>query len=77
MYKIDECPNCKSKHITLCGDDVEHPECYLLVSANKDTKLIDIHTGMPLHAFRCLDCNYISFFHAMPEKLDNSSENQK
>lgn len=71
MNKISECPNCKSKNIVLLGKDLEHPECHLLFSANPDTKTVDTTTGLPLHVYHCLDCNFISFFHAMPEALNN------
>lgn len=75
MNKITVCPNCKSTNICLCGSDMEHLECYLLMSANKDTKEINIHSGMPLNAYRCLECNYVSFFHAMPEELKHQDKN--
>lgn len=73
MHKISECPNCKSKNISLLGSDLKHPECYLLFLADKENKTVDQTVGIPLHAYRCLDCNYISFFHAMPEELENNN----
>lgn len=75
MYNINECPNCKSKNISLLGTDLQHPECYLIFSANKNNKTFDINNGIPLHGYRCLNCNFISFFHAMTDELASRKEN--
>lgn len=76
MYNISECPNCKSKNIALLGSSIDNPGCYLVFSADKNNKTIDTSVGIPLHGYRCLDCNFISFFHAMPEELAKQKGNE-
>ena len=62
---ISECPICKSKNIVKLTNDTK---IYGLVSL-KAPDNVDLNHFLPVHAFCCKGCGYISLFHIQPDAI--------
>ena len=69
---IKECPNCKSKNVTMIKTTGTNSNCFALLSAEPKANTIKENEVLLVNAYACNDCHFISLF----APLENQNDNQ-
>lgn len=68
---IKECPNCKSKNITMIKTSTDNSNLFGLLAINPSEKKINQNELIQLNAYACNDCHFISLFAPFENQNDN------